>query len=82
MDIYIIKSTVKRGQIHSYALSIKDPHSLFFWSKMACTGVPHIVIHVLCSTCTSGGYHEPSEIRFEGILALYLYRVVFLTGPP
>ena len=42
----------------------------FFWSKMACTGVPHIVLHVSCWTRTSGGYFWPSEVRFRGILAL------------
>ena len=42
----------------------------FFWSKMACTGVPHIVLHVSCHTRTSGGYFWPSEVRFRGILAL------------
>ena len=42
----------------------------FFWSKMACTGVPHIVLHVSCRTRTSGGYFWPSEVRFRGILAL------------
>ena len=42
----------------------------FFWSKMACTGVPHIVLHVSCLTRTSGGYFWPSEVRFRGILAL------------
>ena len=41
----------------------------FFWSKMACTGVPHIVLHVSCRTRTSGGYFWPSEVRFRGILA-------------
>ena len=35
--------------------------------KMICTGVPHIVLHVLCSTRTSGGYFRPSEVRFRGI---------------
>ena len=48
---------------------------------MACTGVPHIVLHVLCSTRTSGGYYEPSEIRFEGILAPYLYKRNRPKGP-
>ena len=48
---------------------------------MACTGVPHIVLHVLCSTRTSEGYYEPSEIRFEGILALYLYKRNRPKGP-
>ena len=36
-------------------------------SKMACTGVPHIVLHVLCSTRTSGGCFRPFEVRFRGI---------------
>ena len=40
----------------------------FFWSKMACTGVPHIVLHVSCWTRTSWGYFRPSEVRFRGIL--------------
>ena len=48
---------------------------------MACTGVPHIVLHVLCSTRTSGGYYKPSEIRFEGILALYLHKRNRRKGP-
>ena len=41
-----------------------------FWSKIACTGVPHIELHVSCCTRTSGGYFRPSEVRFRGILAL------------
>ena len=44
--------------------------SQLFWSKMASAGVPHIVLHVLCSTRTSGGYLRPSEVRFRAILAL------------
>ena len=43
----------------------------FFWSKMAFTGVPRIVLHVSCRTRTSGGYFWPSEVRFRGILALF-----------
>ena len=37
----------------------------FFWSKMACTGVPHIVLHVSCWTRTSRGYFGPlrSDLR-------------------
>ena len=31
----------------------------FFWSKMVCTGVPHIVLHVSCQTRTSGGIFGP-----------------------
>ena len=52
--------------------SLTPPANLvnFFWSKMACTGVPHIVLHVSCRTRTSGGYFWPSEVRFRGILAL------------
>ena len=37
---------------------------------MACTCVPHIVLHVSCRTRTSGGYFRPSEVRFRGILPL------------
>ena len=33
-------------------------------------GVPHIVLHVLCSTCIPRGYLRPSEVRFRAILAL------------
>ena len=40
-----------------------------FWSKMACTGVAHIVLHVSCWTRTSGGYFWSSKVRFRGILA-------------
>ena len=42
----------------------------FFWSKMACTGVPHIVLHVSCQTRTSGGYFRPSEVRFRAKIPL------------
>ena len=50
------------------------------WSKMASTDVPHIVLHVLCSTRTSGGYFRPSEARFRDIFGplgwflLYIYK--------
>ena len=33
-----------------------------FWAEMACTGVKHIVLHVLCLTRTSGGYFRPSDL--------------------
>ena len=33
----------------------------FLWFKMAGTGVPHIVLHVLCSTRTSGGNFRPQK---------------------
>ena len=49
---------------------VKDPRN-GFWSKMACTSVPHIVLHVSCWTRTSGRYFWPSEDRFRGILALW-----------
>ena len=42
----------------------------FFWSKMACTCVPHIVLHVSCRTRTSGGYFRPSEVRFRAKIPL------------
>ena len=34
---------------------------VFLWFNMAGTGVPHIVLHVLGSTCTSGGYFRPKK---------------------
>ena len=46
----------------------------FFWSKMACTGVPHIVLHVSCWTRTSGGYFRPSEVRFRAKIPLSSHR--------
>ena len=42
----------------------------FFWSKMACTSVPHIVLYVLCTTRTPGGYSRPSEVRFRALFAV------------
>ena len=51
-------------------LTCSDPPAnpvKLFWFKMTWKGVPHIVLHVLCSTCTSGGYLRPSEVRFRGI---------------
>ena len=43
----------------------------FFWSKMACTCVPHIVLHVSGWIRTSGGYFRPSEVRIRSILARF-----------
>ena len=37
-----------------------DPVKLL-WFKMVCTCVPHIVLHVLSSTSTSGGYFRPRK---------------------
>ena len=66
-------------------LTFLTPHPAnqvnFSLSKMAFRGVSHTVLQVLCSTGTSGGYYEPSEIRFEGILALYLYKRNRPKGP-
>ena len=33
----------------------------FFWFKMVCTCVPHIVLHVLSSTSTSARYFRPRK---------------------
>ena len=41
-----------------------------FCLKMACTCVPHIVLHVSCQTRTSGGYFRPSEVRFRAKIPL------------
>ena len=59
-----------RGQKYIIARPISGPYfdllwpplptwSNFFWSKIPCTGVPHIVLHVSWWTCTSGGYFGP-----------------------
>merc|ERR1711902_223095 len=49
----------------------------FFWSKMAFTCGPHIVLHVSCRTRTSGGYLRPSEVRFRGYLGpKYTFRAI------
>ena len=36
------------------------------WSQMACTGVPHIVLHILCSTRTCWGHFRPSKVSYFG----------------
>ena len=41
-----------------------------FWSKMASTGVLHIVQHLLSSSRTSLGYFRHSEVRFSAIFAV------------
>ena len=38
------------------------------WSQMAFTGAPRLVLHVLCSTLTSGGLLSP----LNSILAFFL----------
>ena len=51
--------------------SMTPPANLvkLFWFKMACTGVPHIVLRVLCWTCTSGFFFRPSKVSFGAIYA-------------
>ena len=39
------------------------------WSKMARRGVPHIVVHILCSTRTYCGHFRLSKVSFSAILA-------------
>ena len=34
----------------------------FLWSEMTRTGVPHIVLHILCSTCTHWGILGPLKL--------------------
>ena len=38
------------------------------WSKMACTGVPLIVLHILCSTRTYWGHFRPCKVSFSAIV--------------
>ena len=55
------------GHILGNILTFPDnPFNLvkFLWSKMAWAGVQHIHIHVLCSTCISGGHFRPSKVSF------------------
>merc|ERR1719394_635541 len=54
------------GQI----LTIPDPPcqlGQLKWSQMACTGVPQIVLHILCSTRTYWGYFRPSKVSFSAL---------------
>ena len=54
------------GQI----LTFPDPHCQLRqlkWSEMACTGVPQIVLHVLCSTRTIWGHFMPCKVSFSAI---------------
>ena len=57
------------GQLWLFLAPPADPVK-FFWFKMACTCVPHIVLHVSCRTRTSGGYFRPSEVRFRAKIPL------------
>ena len=61
------------GCLEGNILTFPDPPcqpDQIFWSKIACTGVPHIVLHVLCSTRTSGGHFRPHEVGFRAIFAV------------
>ena len=64
---------IKARPILGHILTFFDPPcqpGQIFWSKIACTGVSHIVLHVLCSTRTSGGHLRPSEVTFRAILSV------------
>ena len=37
------------------------------WSEMACTGVPQIVLHILCSTRTYWGHFRPCKVSFSAL---------------
>merc|ERR1719270_1507150 len=37
------------------------------WSQMACTGVPQIVLHILCSTRTYWGHFRPCKVSFSAL---------------
>ena len=42
------------------------------WPQMSCTGVPHIVLHILCWTRTYWGHFRPSiYISLKSVLALF-----------
>ena len=52
----------------------------FLWSKMACTWVLHIVLHVLCGTRTSGVHFRPPKVSFSAIFAIsgvFFYKAFF-----
>ena len=52
----------------------------FFWSKMACTGVPHIVLYVLCSTRTSRSIFGPLKsdlVLFWPFRAIYFIYIIY-----
>jgi len=54
------------GQI----LTFPDPPcqlSQLKWSEMAFTGVPQIVLHILCSTRTYRGHFRPCKVSFSAL---------------
>ena len=46
------------------------PPVKFLWSKMGCTDLPHIVLHILCSTRTCWGHFRPLKVSFNAFLAV------------
>ena len=45
------------------------------WFKIAGACVPHMVLHVLYSTCTSGGYFSAQKLVLSKIGTLGCFRV-------
>ena len=67
-------------------MAFPDPScqpSQFCWFKMACTGVLHIVLHVLCPIRPSGNNFRPSKVSFSAIFAVLcdLFYMCFQKGP-
>ena len=66
-------STEPRSQILAVSrqiLTFPDPQAnlvVILLSEMACTGVPHIVQHIFCSTYTFWGHFKPSKVRWRHI---------------
>ena len=42
----------------------------FLWSKMGCLDLPHIVLHILCSTRTCWGHFRHLKVSFNAFLAV------------
>ena len=57
----VLNRVCSARRILGYILTCHEPHCQI-WSKMASTGVPNIVLHVLCSNLSSGGYFRPSKV--------------------
>ena len=57
----------KTRPIQGKILTFPDPPAnlvKFFWSKMACTGVPQIVLHISYSTPAYWGHFRPCKVSF------------------
>ena len=52
------------------------------WFKMVCTCVPHIVLHVLSSTCTPEGYFRPEKSILAKIAIFGCFYGLFLENVP